>query len=264
MTRLGRKITHVVVTSTWALSVLVFATGLVGGIVGYLTGVASLVTYPALLALGFPPITANVTNAINNFGSSLGSVLTGWRSMRAVQAYPLWPQMFISAVGGAIGAVLLLAFDPKVFEFVVPWLVLIATLSTLIGPYLERRGIHANIPVPTFLVLVGVLGVYGGYFGAASAVVYLGIAAILTPMTTHEALLLKSPVLGCANLTALLFFIWSGEVDYAAALTMMLGGLLGGMVGPHLQRFLPGGVVRWLVGIFGTALAIWLLLRALG
>ncbi|MDY5143081.1 TSUP family transporter [Actinotignum timonense] len=94
-----------VVTSSWALSVLVFATGLVGGIVGYLTGVASLVTYPALLALGFPPITANVTNAINNFGSSLGSVLTGWRSMRAVQAYPLWPQMFISAVGGAIGAV---------------------------------------------------------------------------------------------------------------------------------------------------------------
>ncbi|WP_124039005.1 sulfite exporter TauE/SafE family protein [Neoactinobaculum massilliense] len=242
---------------------LVFLIGLAGGLLGYLAGVASLITYPGLLLLGFPPVIANTTNAVSNLGNSIGATVTGWRGIRTVTSYPLWPQVVVGAVGGTAGAALLLAFDPAVFEGVVPWLVLLAVVSVLIGPEVRKRGVKARVGYALFLALLALVGVYGGYFGAASAVLYVGLAAVATSMTTHEALLFKAPVIGTANLAATVYFLLSGAVDIVAALVMAAGGFLGGALGPYLQRFLSERASRAIVAVGGFALFCWLLYQDL-
>ncbi|KMY23883.1 hypothetical protein SAMN05421878_10484 [Actinobaculum suis] len=243
------------------LLVSVFGIGLIGAIIGYLSGAASVFTYPALLMLGFPPVIANTTNVISNIGGSTGTTIAAFRQIRQVRSYPRWPQYLIGAAGGALGGYLLLVADPGVFEAVVPWLVLFSVLSVVIAPILHRLGRRVNIGTGAFMVLVFIVGIYSGYFGAASAILYMAMARLLTNMTTREALVMKAPVTLGANLVAGIYYAAMGAVDYPAALSMMAGGIVGGWIGPKLGRFFSDRVINILILIFGLALFFWLLLR---
>lgn len=243
------------------LILAVFFVGLIGAIIGYLSGVASVFTYPALLLLGFPPVIANTTNVFSNVGGGLGSTLSGLRYIRRITTYPRVPQYIISAIGGALGAVLLLGVSASVFEAVVPWLVLFAVLSVVLAPLATRAGWHVNVGTGVFLVLVFGVGIYSGYFGAASAVMYMAVAALFTPLTTREALLLKAPITTVANAVATVYYLVNGAVNVPAAVSMMVGGLVGGWIGPKIGHYFSDRTIRVFVLVCGLALFVWLLVR---
>lgn len=243
------------------LILAVFFVGLIGAIIGYLSGVASVFTYPALLLLGFPPVIANTTNVFSNVGGGLGSTLSGLRYIRRITTYPRVPQYIISAIGGVLGAVLLLGVSASVFEAVVPWLVLFAVLSVVLAPLATRAGWHVNVGTGVFLVLVFGVGIYSGYFGAASAVMYMAVAALFTPLTTREALLLKAPITTVANAVATVYYLANGAVNVPAAVSMMVGGLVGGWIGPKIGHYFSDRTIRVFVLVCGLALFVWLLVR---
>ena len=238
---------------------LLILAGIGAGLMGYLVGLASLISYPALVALGVPPVLANTSNTVGLLGAGLGSVASGWRRMLAVKVYPLWMQVVVSAVGGFVGGRLLIVADPSVFEAVVPWLILVGTLLVTFGPLINRAESKHCLPLAAFLVLLFAITIYGGYFGAGAGVLFFALCTLATPMSAHEALLMKSPLLMISNAAAAVLFIARGQVDWRAAIFLGIGAFIGGYIGPLVQRFFPESVLRWLVTAGGLTMVVWLL-----
>lgn len=243
---------------------LLLVAGVGTGLVGYLTGLASLVSYPALLAAGLSPVTANVTNTLGLVGIGVGTTARAGRRFRGERA-ALVRQMLVAAVGGLIGALLLLLGGEGTFEAIVPWLIILASVSLLLQPWLSKlRGESEN--ALAYLGALFVICIYGGYFGAGAGVIYLAITLIATSESFGRAMVLKSVLLGVTNLVAALTFIVSafvfdGPVNWWAALALGLGCVLGGWLGPRIQDFLPERGLRIAVALCGFGLAIWLWVR---
>lgn len=236
---------------------LVVLAGVGSGLVGYLTGLASLVSYPALLAVGLPPVAANATNTVGvaaiGFGSSARSVdLLLQRGRRH-----LGVQLVLAAVGGALGAALLLRAGEGVFTAVVPWLIAAGSLALLISPRLQRM---RSQPVPTWVYWIGVALVclYCGYFGAGAGTIYLAFAMITATETFARAMVLKSALLAVANVVAAVIFAFFAPINWWAALALGLGCLIGGNLGPVVQQRIPVPVLRWSIALAGFGLAVWL------
>lgn len=166
------------------------------------------------------------------------------------------------AIGGIIGAVLLLAALVEVFQAAVPCLVLVATLLIAAGPRIERHSGRFRLSTPVFLVLLGVVAIDGGYFGAGSGIMFLALCSLGTPLTTHESVLLKTPLIAVANIVASVLFIVAGQVDWAATVAVGLGSFVGGLLGPQIQRLIPERVMRLIVVVGGLVLTAWLFLQA--
>jgi len=237
---------------TVAEACLLVAAGLAGGLAGSIAGLASLFTYPALLATGLGPIAANVTNTVSLVSASVGSVSASRLELTG-QAPRLRRLGAAGVLGGATGAALLLLTPDETFEKIAPWLIGGSSLLILIGPRpahreeMGSRGLAAGV----FAVAV-----YGGYFGAAAGVVLL--AMLLT--STHDGLpvsnAIKNVVLGLANLVAALAFALLADVDWVSALPLAVGLLAGGRLGPVVVRHAPAKLMRTLIAIAGVGLAI--------
>lgn len=245
-----------------AHDLLLFLAGVAAGVLGYLVGLASLVSYPVMMALGVPPVVANASNTVALVPGGVGAVLSSWRCLKQVRTYPMLALLTSATLGGVVGAVLLLAAPATAFQTLVPWLVLLATLLIAAGPRIERHSGHVRLSTPVFLVLLGVVAVYGGYFGAGSGIMFLALCSLGTPLTTHESVLLKTPLMTVANVVASILFILAGAVDWAAALAVGLGPFVGGLLGPQIQRLIPERVMRVVVVVGGLVLTAWLLLQA--
>lgn len=242
--------------------------GVGAGVIGSTAGLASLVSYPALLAVGLPPVTANVTNTLGLIGSSIGSVagsrpeLTGLGAM-VRRGVP------VAAVAGAVGAALLLLGPPDVFESVVPLLVAGASVLLLLSPKVRRAGArrrasgkgHADGGA-VVTVLVFLACVYGGYFGAAAGVMILAVLLSRTDRSLPVSNALKNVFLGVANATAAVVFAISAPVEWAAVPPLLLGCIVGGWLGPAVVRRVPEAALRWVVGVAGLLLALRLGLNA--
>lgn len=239
--------------------VLLIGIGFVAGLVGYITGLASVVSYPALLAVGLPPITANVTNTVALVASGFGSFAQSGRVLLGDGRRRLAYGVLAAIVGGIIGAVLLLTSPPGTFEAVVPYLVALAAIALLIQPWLRRAAQRSGGDRPAlFLVAVLVVSIYGGYFGAGAGILFLAVALVVTSDPMWRAVLLKAVLLGVANLVAAIGFLIFAPVAWWAALAMGIGCLAGGWCGPPVVKRLPAGPLRILVGIAGLGLAVWL------
>ena len=247
------------------LLLLVLA-GLGGGLAGSIAGLASLVTYPALLATGLGAVDANVTNTValvfSSAGSTLGSrpELRGQR--RAVE------RLAVAAVaGGAVGAGLLLLTSPDTFEKLAPWLIGAASLAILLRQWIQPAA-GADEPQrlagPALLGGVFLVGVYGGYFGAAAGVVLLALLLAATTDTLARTNALKNVVLGIANATAAIGFCLLADVDWTAVAPLAVGLLAGARLGPVIVRHSDAGVLRVLIAIAGLGLAVKLGLDAYG
>ena len=167
--------------------------------------------------------------------------------------------------GGLVGGVLLLVGPPGVFEKLVPWLIgvgSIAILARASPPAADDTAPH----VDSRLVLVGVflIGVYGGYFGAAAGVLLLALLLATTPDTLARCNALKNIVLGFANLVAAGIFIVFGTVSWAAAVPLAVGLFVGGRIGPIVVRNSPATLLRVLIAIAGLGLAVYLGVQAYG
>jgi uncharacterized membrane protein YfcA len=240
--------------------VFLIAAGFGAGLIGYITGLASVVSYPALLAVGLSPISANVTNTVSLVAVGIGSTAQSGRVLLDGDRRRLIGGAVASLVGGAIGAVTLLLTPADAFEAIVPFLVALAAVALLTQPMLRRWATrHQDRPGVWMFGLV-VISVYGGYFGAGAGIMVLALMLVLTSEPLWRATLSKSLFLGIANTVAAVGFMLFGPVHWTAALAMAIGCLAGGWCGPPVVKRLPAEPLRIVVGLGGLGLAVWLAL----
>ncbi|MFD6062214.1 sulfite exporter TauE/SafE family protein [Rhodococcus wratislaviensis] len=238
---------------------LLVVAGFFAGLVGFVTGLASIVSYPALLAVGLPPVTANVTNTVAMVAVGVGALSNSTREV-ADTGPKLWRWALYSAAGGLVGAGILLVAPAGSFEAIVPFMVAFAALALLLQPRLRALAGGRDMP-RAYSVSLFVVAIYGGYFGAGAGVIFLAIALILTSEKIWRATILKSFLLGVANLVAAIGFAVFGPVHWGAAAAMAIGALAGGWCGPPVVRRIPPSVLRVVIAIAGFGLAAWLWVR---
>lgn len=232
------------------------AAGVLAGIVGTAGGITSLVSYPALLAVGVPVLPANVANLVALVACGPGAAATSGRELSGAHRW-LGKGLPVAAGGAAVGSGLLLVTPPGAFGSIVPWLVLAGSAALLIQPVLARNrsanpGDH-GLPV---LVLVALVSVYGGYFGAGSGVMTLAVLLTLLDPRLPHANAMKNMLIGAAAVASAAVFICVGPVDWSAVWPLAAGLFTGSTVGPLLARHLPVGVIRWAVAVLGVCLAL--------
>ena len=242
---------------------LLAAAGVAGGLTGSVAGLASLATYPALLAVGLPPVTANVTNTVALVANGVGSALGSKPELRGTgrRLRILCPA---AALGGATGAALLLLTPAGGFERVVPWLLGLGALAILLprrqapppGPGAHGRR-SAVVAGGLFLVAI-----YGGYFGAAAGVLMLALLLAADADSLPRANAIKSVVLSVANGVAAAAFAFVAPVRWSAVLPLAVGCLVGSRLGPSVVRRAPVRLVRVGIAVAGLALAVHLGLDA--
>jgi uncharacterized protein len=225
--------------------------GLVGGLTGSIAGLASLVSYPALLAVGLGPIAANVTNTVALVFSSVGSTL-GSRPELEGQAARLRPLAVAAIGGGALGATLLLLTPSDTFEKLAPWLIGAASLAIIVRPRVhEAVAAHRGLVPGVFLIAI-----YGGYFGAAAGVMLLALMLVLTGESLPRSNAFKNVVLGIANAVAAVGFTVFGDPEWVAVLPLAAGLLAGARLGPVVVRHANASLLRALIGLAGLGLAV--------
>jgi uncharacterized protein len=233
---------------------LLVCAGLVAGLAGSIAGLASLASYPALLAVGLGPVSANVTNTVALVFVSLGSTLGSQVELQG-QA-PRVRELAIAAVlGGGVGAALLLLTPSDTFERIAPWLIGASALTILLRPRLRPADARHDAG-PGLIGGVFVIAIYGGYFGAGAGVMVLALMLAGTSDTLARSNALKNVVLGIANAVAALAFVVLGPVHWAAVAPLALGLFAGGRLGPIVVRHANAGVLRALIGFAGLALAV--------
>lgn len=239
-------------------ALLVAGGGLIAGFANTVAGGGSLLTFPLLVALGLPPLDANVTNTVGIVPAAAGGII-GYRRELVAQRRRLVALLPFAAVGAVAGAVLLLTTPPAVFSRVVPLLILAACAVLLAQPWLartlERR--HRGRAV---LLRAGIVGaaVYGGYFGAAVSVLVLAILAVTIDDTVQRLNALKVPFAGVMNLVSGLAFALLAPVHWLYVLVLAPATLVGGRIGAAAARRVPDRPLRLAVVVAGTAAAVWL------
>ncbi|GAB2966485.1 UPF0721 transmembrane protein [Amycolatopsis acidiphila] len=235
---------------------LLFVAGAGAGLTGSIAGLASLVSYPALLAVGLPPVSANVTNTIAMLGTTVGAT-AGSRPELAGQRARLKVLCLITAVGGAFGAALLLLTPSGTFTVIVPFLIAGASVLLFLGPRLRKYAEHANAHglSPAAGVAAFAVAIYGGYFGAAAGVLMLALLSTVWAQSLARSNAAKNLATGAANLVAAVVFACTGKVVWPAVVVLCLGSVLGSWIGPAIVRRLPATPLRIAIGLAGLGLA---------
>ena len=224
-------------------------------------GITSLVSYPALLAVGIPALPADVTNLVALVVCWPGAALTSRREMAGTGRL-MARGLPVAATGAALGAVLLLVTPPGTFAVIVPFLVAAGSLALLAQPWLTALAAH-SVPAPDALalVLVGLVSVYGGYFGAGSGVLLLVVALVLLDPGLPRANAVKNMLVGATAVAAAAVFVGTGSVAWAAAGPLAAGAFVGSLLGPAVVRRVPSVLVRLAVAALGLGLAVQLWLE---
>lgn len=232
------------------------------GAINALAGGGTLVTFPTLIALGIPPVTANVTSTVALSPGYLGATLAQWAAI-STQRQRLWLVVPAAISGGILGGFLLLHTGEKLFQSLVPVLILLASVLLAIQQpmrtWLNRRsqnsGAH-GIPAGWTFPLIAFAAVYGGYFGAGLSVIVLAALALVLDDTLTRLNALKQAVALIVNAAAAVFFVFSGQVIWPVAALMAVGALAGGMAGGKLAGRINPDVLRWVVVFAGIVIAV--------
>jgi uncharacterized protein len=235
-----------------------FGAGLFNGVAGG----GTLISFPVLLALGYPALVANVTSTVGIWPGYLGGV-AGFRREIADQRDRFKVLGPLTVAGAAIGAVLLLTTPSSAFTRLAPWLVLFASALFALGPFLNRRlaghdGANRTRPVALGAGMF-LAAVYGGYFGAAMGVIMLAVLGLTLPDTLARASGIRTVLSVAANGIAAIVFIIHGQLQWAAAGLLAIGCLVGGYAGAAAARRLPALALRVVVIAIGLATGIRLL-----
>ena len=237
----------------------VFAAGLAAGTVNVIVGSGSLITFPTLLALGYPPVLANVSNNVGLVPGNV-SATVAYRSALVGQRHRLIRVGSASLLGGLLGAVLLLALPGDVFKAAVPALIALASVLMAFQPRLraglERRGGRSAAGGWGFLLGIFLTGVYGGYFGAAQGVIVISLLAICVDDDLQRLNGTKNALVLVVNAAASACFIAGTHVAWSVAGLIAVGSIIGGQVGGRLGRRLPAPVLRWCVVAVGLVVAV--------
>ena len=248
-------------------ALLVLVAGVWAGAINTLVGSGSLVTFPVLLAVGYSPLTANVSNNLGVVPGSVSGAYGYRRELRGQRARLLRFAPF-SAVGGVAGAVLLLALPASAFEAIVPVFVAAGLVLVVLQPRINRRlarrraereHAHAHGGAPALLAS-GLSGVYGGYFGAAQGILLLAILGIAIDDDLQRVNALKVVLAGLVNFVAAIVFVLAAHIAWGAVALIAVGSALGGQLGARVGRRLPAPALRAVIVVVGLAAIAKLLL----
>ena len=250
---------------TGAEAALVAVAGFLAGAVNAVAGGGSLISFPALVAVGLPTLDANVTNTTAVWPGYLGSA-TAYRRELADQGHRLRALGLTAALGGVAGSAILLVAPDAVFDAVVPFLVLAGSLLLALQPRIaavvraraadDAREHPVQLHVALFLAAV-----YGAYFGGGLGVILLAVLGIYVADHLQRLNGLKSAMSLLINTIALVAFALFGPVDWAAVAVVAPASLAGGYAGARLARRLSPDALRSTVVVFGVVVAVWLFLR---
>lgn len=245
-------------------AITVVAAGLAAGTVNTVVGSGSLITFPTLLAVGYPSVTANVSNNIGLVPGSISGAY-GFRRELVGQRGRVRLLATASGLGGLLGGILLLTLPSSVFDAVVPVLILVAVAMMAVQPHLamwvaSRRNATARDVGLAPLAMVFASGIYGGYFGAAQGVILLAVLGAFVPDDLRRSNALKNVLAGTVNGVAAILFILFADVAWEAVALIATGALLGGVIGARIGRRIPAPLLRALVIVIGTAVALRLML----
>ncbi len=254
--------------------VAVLLAGVGAGTLNAIVGSGTLVSFPVLLAIGLPPVTANISNNIGLVPGSVGGAW-GYRRELVGQRRRVLVMGAASLAGGLLGAVLLLVLPAAVFDAVVPVLVVVALVLVVVQPRLtrvvqrrrERRGAAPRpfdaVPPAAPLASFGT-GVYGGYFGAAQGILLIGLTGLVLDDDLQRLNALKNVLTGLVNSVATVLFtvLWLlglAPVAWGAAAVLAVGALAGGLLGGRVGRLLPPAVLRGVIVVVGLVAVVQLL-----
>ncbi|MGH3426669.1 MAG: sulfite exporter TauE/SafE family protein [Terriglobales bacterium] len=226
---------------------LLVGLGFVCGVIASTAVSPSLLSFPVLLALGYPPLVANVTNTVGMaMPTTLGGSL-GYRArLKNEGGNAAWLAL-AGGLGGAAGGGLLLLLGRRAFEIVGPWLLVCAAVLVLAGPWVVRgvfRGREPKGRTAPALALTFAFSIYGGYFGAGVGPMLVGAYGLLLRGGVQRANALKVLVVLAGNLAATIFFAFFGPVDWDAVLALAASSIVGGYVGAHTARRMPDWLLR--------------------
>jgi uncharacterized protein len=242
---------------------LIAALAAVGaGAVNALAGGGTLISFPVLVAVGVPPVAANVTNAIalcpGYFGATIAQ-LPNLKGQRA-QLLLLVP---VAVIGGLIGGIILLSTGERTFTTLVPWMILAASLLLAIQEpvkkFVDKRlsnPAHKHHTMALSALPIAAAAIYGGFFSAGMSVLLLAVLGLTLDDTLTRLNALKQVLAFSVNIAAAVFFLFSDQVVWPAAAVMAIGALIGGALGGKLAGKLPPAALRWTVVVAGTCIAI--------
>ena len=240
----------------------------VAGAINAVAGGGTLISFPAAMAWGLSSVAANVTNAV---ALTPGSLASAWGYRRELQADRRLVLLLAppAAVGALAGAAILHHTSQRLFDALIPWLVLAATLIILLQGVILRNAPRPAPGAPTSRQRLAVVvfcqllvGIYGGYFGAAMGIIMLAFLSLIASTDIHGMNGIKNLLAAIVNGVASIYFMVSGLVDGRAALLMTGGAVFGGLVGAKLARRAPAKVIRGLVIAIGFSLSAMLAYRA--
>jgi uncharacterized membrane protein YfcA len=234
----------------------VFMAGGVAGMVNTIVGSGSLVTFPTLLAVGYPSVTANVSNTVGLVFGGVSGVL-GYRRELEGQKRRAAAFSCCTAVGALTGGILLLTLPTSVFDAAVPVLILFACGLMAFRNKLTPQHVHAGaqhlVPAAASAFFTGI---YGGYFGAAQGIILLSLLALFLPEGLQRLNALKNVLALVANFVAALLFVFAAHVAWEAAATIAVGSTIGAQIGATYGRRIPDEWLRRIVVVGGTIVAI--------
>ncbi len=236
----------------------VLLAGTAAGAVNAIVGSGTLITFPVLLAVGYPPVLANVSNTVGLTPGSISGAI-GYRTELAGQRARLVSLGVASVLGGLTGAVLLLTLPPGAFTAIVPVLIAISLVLVVLAPRLSRRLAAApdaeGPPArggPALHAGVYGAGIYGGYFGAAQGVLLIGLLGVFLHEDLQRINAAKNVLAALVNGMAALVFVVATDVAWAAAGLIAVGSVIGGQLGATVGRRVPSPVLRGLIVLVGV------------
>ena len=239
------------------------------GAINSVAGGGTLLSFPAAMASGMPPVIANATNAV---AMTPGSLAAGWAYRRFLgeKARLCAWLMLPAAIGATLGAIILRHTKPSLFEAIVPWLILGATLVILLQQLGLSAGakalsspeaVNAQRRLALIMFFQLLVGVYAGYFGGAMGIIMLAYLSLLGGMEIHQMNAIKNLLAALMNGVASIYFVACGMVDPRGALLMTAGAVAGGFIGARIARRVKPRVVRWTVIVIGLSLSAIFALR---
>jgi uncharacterized membrane protein YfcA len=235
--------------------IIALCAAVAAGFINAVAGGGTLVTFPVLMALGLPPVAANVTNTVALCPGYFGGIF-GQRKDFASQKKRLTGVLPVSILGGIAGGLILLNTGEKTFNGIVPYLILLACLLLAIQVpvkrWMQSRGAAA---------LLFMASVYGGYFGAGVSVIVIAILGLIYDDSLTSLNVLKQAISFSINISAAIYFAFSGQVHWIFALVMMLGAVSGGIIGGKFAGRIKPGLLRWIVIVTGCIVAVIYLIK---
>jgi uncharacterized membrane protein YfcA len=255
---------------TWFDLLVLLGAGGLAGLINTVVGSGTLITFPTLLALGVPPVLANVSNTVGLAPGSLSGAWATRRELGGQRRRVLWLGS-ASMFGGITGALLLLWLPSAAFDAIVPILIGLGCTLVILQPFITTRlayrrarlGTEAAPPVLGSVLLwlaIALIGVYGGYFGAAQGVLLIAILGIGFAESLARINAIKNVLATIANMIAGVVFVIVSEVNWPAAIAIAVGSVIGAQVGGRVSRRLPAIVYRVIIVVVGIAAIVSLLI----